>query len=112
MKVTKAKGPTRCGWTASARGFGRRRPVLLAALRVRHEEQNALALRPDARWCEFALSVANRNFDAKRAGQIVFRPFALVTSLGQQMKVTGQPGPDPARYWRDKTITSVRTTRT
>jgi hypothetical protein len=33
---------------------------------------------PDARWCEFALSVANRNFDAKRAGQIVFRAFALV----------------------------------
>jgi hypothetical protein len=36
---------------------------------------------PDARWCEFALSVANRNFDAKRAGQIVFRPFALVTFI-------------------------------
>ena len=81
MKVTKAKGLTRCERRDSAKGFGRRRAVLLAVLRVRHEEQMHWLLVLDAGWCQFAPSVANRIFDAERAGQIVFRPFALVTFI-------------------------------
>jgi len=81
MKVTKAKGPTRSEWIVSARRFGRRRAVLPAALRVRHEEQMLWPFVLDARWFQFALPAASRIFDAKRAGQIVFRPFALVTFI-------------------------------
>ena len=81
MKVTKAKGLTRFGWSASAKGFGRRRAVLMAALRVRYEEQTHWLFIPDAQRCQFALRIAYRTFDAKRAGQIVFGPFALVTFI-------------------------------
>ena len=81
MKVTKAKGLTRFGPGASARRFGRWRAIRLAALRVRPEEQMHWLFVTDARWCRYAVAFANRTFDAKRAGQIVFRPFALVTFI-------------------------------
>jgi len=53
----------------------------MAPLRVRHKERMHWLFVSDARRCHFALRVAYRTFDAKRAGQIVFRPFALVTFI-------------------------------
>jgi len=50
-------------------------------MRVRHEEQMLWLFVPDAGRRQFAPSIANRAFDAKRAGQIVFGPFALVTFI-------------------------------
>jgi hypothetical protein len=81
MKVTKAKGLTRSGSNASARGFGWRRAVQLATASVHNEERRRWLFVTDAGQCHFALNVVNRTFDAKRAGQIVFGPFALVTFI-------------------------------
>jgi len=50
-------------------------------MRVRHEEQMHWPFATNDRWCQFAAPIANRTFDAKRAGQIVFGPFALVTFI-------------------------------
>jgi hypothetical protein len=81
MKVTEAKGLKRSERIASARRFGRRRSVRLVALRVRREEQMHWLFVTDDRWCQFAVPLANRTFDVKQAGRIVFRTFALVTFI-------------------------------
>jgi hypothetical protein len=81
MKVTKAKGLTRLERFASARRFGRRYAVQLDALRVRHEEQMNLLFTPAALAVSVARILDNRVFSPGRAGQIVFRPFALVTFI-------------------------------
>ena len=74
---------------------------------------SALALLPGRAMCSIRVAVRRPNLrcEASRPERVQALCFGDF-HLGQQMKVTGQPGPDPARCRHGKAIPSVRTTRT